>query len=69
MVTNDNKNNAMDFDLNQEIQSMEIKLLKSALIRAKGEPAIVAKSLGIDISYVYAKAKELGLEDYIQTKD
>lgn len=68
MISKDNNNNDNqfdEFDLVCHIRSVEIELLKSALIRSNGDPDSVASKLGVDPSYVFAKAKQLGLEEFI----
>lgn len=66
MINNDNEKTVKDFDLIKEIRSAEIDLLKTALIRANGDSNEVAKTLRVDVEFIYTKAKELELEDYIQ---
>ena len=67
MISNDNENSAQGFDLTDQIRSTEIELMKSALLKANGDPRVVAQSLGVDVAYVLIKTRELGLEEYLQT--
>ena len=67
MISNDNENSIIPYDLVKEIRSTEVELLKSALIKSKGDPETVANKLGVEVSYIFVKAKELELEEYIQS--
>ena len=67
MISKDNENSDLEFDLIDRIRSTEIEIMKSALIKANGDPYVVAKNWGVDVSYVFIKTRELDLEEYIKT--
>ncbi len=66
MISKDNENSDQVFDLIDRIRSTEIELMKSALLKANGDPNVVAQSFGVEVSYVFSKTRELDLEEYLQ---
>jgi hypothetical protein len=69
MISKDNENTNQDFDLAEQIRSTEIELLKAALIKANGDPHIVAQSFGVDVSYIFIKSRQLNLEKYMKVRE